>query len=115
MKNWYIPDCFWNSHTNGSTVSHEAICVLNATNKDAIVNITLYFEDRDPIGDFSVEVKANRTLHIRMDKIKNKHGQAVLQDTPYAAVVSSENENLYVQYTRVDSSDPSLTLCTTLV
>lgn len=115
MRKWYIPDCYWHSISNGEFVSHEAVCVLNTTTCDATVNLTMYFEDRDPVGGYSVVIPAQRTIHIRIDKIKNNECVAVPQDTPYAIVVESEVENLTVQYTRVDSSQNPLALCTTIV
>lgn len=115
MKRWYIPDCYWHSISHGDFVSHEAVCVLNTSEKDAKVTLTTYFEDRDPIGGYEVTIPAKRTIHIRIDKIKNAQGQAVPQDTPYAIVVESETEDLTVQYTRVDSSQSPLALCTTRV
>lgn len=115
MKTWYIPDCYWNSKSNGTSVSHEAVCVLNTNNTDAHLEITLYFQDRDPIDGFSVDVPKQRTLHIRLDKIKNKEGICVPTDTPYALTVKSDQENLFIQYTRVDSSQEALSLCTTII
>lgn len=115
MNRWYIPDCYWHSVSHGEFVSHEAVCVLNTSQQDAKVLITTYFEDRDPVGGYEVVVPAQRTLHIRMDKIKNNQGQAIPMDTPYAVLVESENAELTIQYSRADSSQSPLTLCTTRV
>lgn len=114
-KQWYIPDCYYQSISHGEFVSHEAICVLNPTKTDAKVSLTLYFEDKDPIGGFEATIGAERTNHIRMDKLKSKDGAQVPTDTPYAVIVASECEDLYVQYTRVDSSQDPLAICTTIV
>ena len=47
MNKWYIPDCYEPGISNGTAyVSHEAVCFLNESDKDAEVKITLYFEDR---------------------------------------------------------------------
>lgn len=115
MKSWFIPDCYWHSVSNGEFVSHEAVCVLNITQENAEVSLTLYFENREPVGDYTVLIPAQRTNHIRIDKIKNNNGISVPQDTPYAIVVQSACESLTVQYTRVDSSQEPLAICTTIV
>lgn len=35
-------------------VSHETACLLNATNRDADVEITVFFGDRDPVGPYKI-------------------------------------------------------------
>lgn len=111
---WYIPDCYWNSRSTGTFVSHEAVCILNTNAVAAIVNMTLYFEDRDKLGGYSAEVPPERTLHIRLDRLINEHGVAIPQDTPYAMVVECE-QTITVQYTRVDTSQPELAIATTII
>lgn len=111
---WYIPDCYWHSKSNGVFVSHEAICILNTNSVPAEVSLTLYFEDRDKLDGFAVHVEPERTLHIRLDKQVNCDGIAIPQDTPYAIVVECE-QNITVQYTRVDTSQPELAIATTIV
>lgn len=105
---------FWPSaETEGPYVSHEAICVLNANGEDAQISIELFFEDREPLGGFTVCCNAARTNHIRMDKLKNANGAAVPKGTPYAAIVRSDIPVL-VQYTRVDTTPMPLSLMTTM-
>ena len=41
---WMIADGYMSDTVKGEYVSHEAICVLNVSGKDANINITLYFE-----------------------------------------------------------------------
>ncbi len=114
MKTWYIPDAYYPSSKNGEYVSHEAICFLNVGKEDAEAAMTLYFEDRDKLEGFSVTVPAERTVHCRMDKIRNRDGVPVPTDTPYAVKVESEAE-LTVQYTRVDTTQAELAIATTII
>ena len=111
---WQIPDGYWKTASNGKYESHEAICLLNVSAFTAEVKMTLYFEDIDKIDGFIVNVPAERTLHVRMDKIKNRDGLGVPPDKPYAVLIES-NVPLSVQYTRVDSSQKELTIASTLV
>jgi len=112
-KVWFIPDGYWPTVSNGLFPSHEAICVLNPGKKDANIEITLYFEDRDKIDGFRAICKAERTNHIRMDKIKNVNGISVPQGVPYAMMVTSDTE-VIVQYSRMDTTQAEMTLMTTM-
>ncbi len=114
MKTWYIPDAFYPGSKNGEYVSHEAICFLNVGHEDALVSMTLYFEDREKLEGFSVVVPGERTVHCRMDRIRNRDGVPVPTDTPYAVKVECETE-LAVQYTRVDTTQAELAIATTIV
>ena len=111
-KVWMIPDAFYNSQSNGQ-VSHEAVCVLNTSDEDAIISMTLYFEDRDKISGYEASCPANRTHHIRMDKLRSKNGEPVPMDVPYAILVESSVE-VVVQYSRLDTSQAEMALMTTV-
>ena len=111
-KVWMIPDAFYNSQSNGQ-VSHEAVCVLNTSDEDAVIRMTLYFEDRDKMEGFEADCAAGRTHHIRMDKLRSKAGAAVPMDVPYAILVESSVE-VVVQYSRLDTSQVEMALMTTV-
>jgi hypothetical protein len=113
-KVWFIPDGYYSSISNGKLFkSHEAICVLNPGKKDANIEITLYFEDRDCMAGFKAICKAERTNHIRMDNLKNENGESVPMDVPYAMTVESDAE-IIVQYSRMDTSQAEMSLMTTI-
>jgi hypothetical protein len=111
-KTWLIPDGFWPSKYNGQQ-SHEAICVINAENDDAEIEITLFFEEQPEMGGFQYICPARRTKHIRMDKLKSKNGKPVPIDTPYAMLVQSNNP-IVVQYSRMDTSQCEMALMSTI-
>ena len=112
-KTWLIPDCFLHSVSKNEQVSHEAICVLNTSDTDALIKLTLFYEDRDKIDDFEASCKAGRTHHIRLDKLTSKSGQKIVRDTPYAILVESNTE-VVVQYSRLDTSEVEMALMTTI-
>ena len=103
-KAWLIPDGFLSSKSTGQ-ISHESVCVLNTSSSDAHINLTLFFEDRDPQGNFKAVCPSNRTNHIRMDKLKNEAGEPVPLDVPYAILAESDVE-IVAQYSRLDTSQP---------
>ena len=111
-KTWLIADAYYDSQSNHQP-SHESVCVLNTSNNDATITMTLYFEDRPCMGDFTAQCGAGKTHHIRMDKIKSKSDEAVPQDTPYAILVESDIP-VVVQYTRLDTAQAEMALMTTM-
>ncbi len=113
MMEWYIPDCYLGSKSHGEAITHEAVCILNPFNEDAKVNLILYFEDREPMDGFEFIIPKRRTIHIRLDKVTNKNGSLIQRDTPYGMKIESSRQ-VYIQYTRVDTSQPELALMTTI-
>jgi hypothetical protein len=108
-KTWFVPDAYYPVYSNGVFPSHEAICVLNTGKEDANIEITLYFEDRDAMEGFKAVCQAQRTNHIRMDKLKNVDGNGVPQGVPYAMMVRSDVD-VIVQYSRMDTTQAEMAL-----
>jgi len=112
-KTWLIPDAYLNSVSRTTTPSHESICVLNTSDKDAHIALTLFFEDREKITDFTSACGAGRTHHIRLDRIRTAAGARIPQDVPYAILIES-SEPIVVQYSRLDTSSPEMALMSTI-
>lgn len=106
---WLVPDGFIPEESSGSQESHEAICILNTSGRDARISISIYFEDRGP-GQGVVEVPAERTRHIRTDGIE---GVEIPRGVPYALRVES-NVPVVVQHSRMDTTQPALSLMTAI-
>ena len=112
-KIWIIPDGFMSDTKSKDYVSHEAVCVLNLTENDANVKLTIFFEDREPLEGFKAECKSKRTNHIRLDRIENDKGVKIPKEVPYAILVESDTD-IICQHSRMDVSDPNVTLMTTI-
>lgn len=112
-KTWLIGDAFWDSHSNGIYPSHESICVLNTSDQDAHISMTLFFEDREKKTGFDSFCGAGKTHHIRMDRIKSVTGETIPLDVPYAILVESDVE-IVCQYSRCDTAQTALTFMTTM-
>ena len=112
-KIWIIADGFLPEKSSGCFPSHESICVLNTGDNDAVIGITLYFEDRDPMENLSALCGAKRTNHIRLDKIKDKAGVGIPLGVPYAIKVESDYP-VVVQHTRMDTTQAEMALMTTM-
>ena len=105
----YIPPS--STGTSRQLSSHETACMLNAGDRDAQVEITLYFADRDPVGPYHVSVPARRTLHLRFNDLQTP--RPVPPDTDFASVFRSDVP-IVVQHTRLDSRQAELALMTTM-
>lgn len=112
-KIWIIPDGFLPLKSSGDFQSHEAVCVLNLGNKDANINLSIYFEDREPMENFKAVCGAKRTNHIRLDKIVDSQGNKIPVNIPYAIKVESD-EPIIVQHSRMDTTQAEMTLMTTI-
>jgi hypothetical protein len=88
-------------------ISHETACILNANDREAGVEITIYFADRDPVGPYAVTVPARRALHLRFNDLDDP--EPVPRDTDYASVIRSDMP-VVVQHTRLDSRHPNIAL-----
>lgn len=111
-KSWYIPDGYIPPDSTGKLTSHESICVLNCSTEEAIIHITIYFEDREPMEDIQVVVPGRRTNHIRTSSLM-KEGASIPIGVPYAIEVQS-NIPIIVQYSRLDSTQAENTLMSTM-
>ena len=90
-KIWAIPEGYIPGASvsqDHALISHETACILNASAEDADIAITLFFEDRDPVGPFRVNVQARRTLHLRFNDLKDP--APVPRDTAYASLIEFE-------------------------
>ena len=112
-KVWMIPDNYLHSVSLNDQIIHEAVCVLNTSDSDAHISLTLYFEDRDAMTGFNAVCKAGRTNHIRLDKIVSEKGEKIPRDTPYTILVES-SAPIVVQYSRLDTSAVEMALMTTI-
>ncbi len=92
-------------------LSHETACILNTSDQDAHVQITIYFSDRDPAGPYEVIVPARRTRHVRFNELQDP--EPVPKGTDYASVIESDIP-VVVQHTRLDSRQAENALLTTI-
>lgn len=113
-RRWAIADGYIPGRSHGPAPeleSHEACCILNAGERDARVEITLYFEDREPVGPYRFTVPARRTRHLRYNDFDDP--SPLPRDTPYASVIEADAP-VVVQHTRLDSRQAENALASTL-
>jgi hypothetical protein len=111
---WAIAEGYIPSGSAGddrALVSHETACLLNCGDRDAHVEITVYFADRGPAGPYRVTVPARRTRHVRFNDLDDP--EPVPRDTDYASLIQSDVP-IVVQHTRLDSRHPNIALLSTI-
>ena len=91
--------------------SHEACCILNASDQNAHVAITIFFEDKDSVGPYRFEVPPRRTKHLRFNNFEKP--EKIPRDTPYSSLIESDVP-IVVQHTRLDSRQAENALLSTM-
>jgi hypothetical protein len=112
-KLWLIPDCYLPAESTGGLESHESTCVLNLGARPATITLTAYFEDREPLKGLRATCPPQRTMHIRINSLKNDKGESIPTGTSFALKVRSDVK-VVVQHTRLDTTQPALSLMTTM-
>lgn len=113
-KRWVIADGYIPGQSHGpqpQMTSHETACILNAGDRAAQVEITIYFRDRKPQGPYRLTVPAQRTLHQRFNDLRDP--APIPTDTDYAALITAD-EPIVVQHTRLDSRQAANALFSTI-
>ena len=113
-KRWAIAEGYIPPESTGegrALESHETACILNTGDRDAHVEITVFFADRDPVGPYRVDVPAGRTRHVRFNDLTDP--EPIPRGVDYASVLEADVP-IVVQHTRLDSRREALALLTTI-
>lgn len=112
-KNWIIPDCELPPSGEGILKGHESVIIVNDSKKDAIIDVTLFFTDKDPYKKIQWHVEKGRVKCFRMNNLDDMNGFKVPLETQYAMKLVS-NTKIVVQYGRLDNRQDNLAYYTTL-
>jgi hypothetical protein len=113
-KRWAIAEGYipgWSHGPEPQFTSHETVCLLNASDEDAHVAITIFFSDREPAGPYLVTVPARRVKHVRYNNLSEP--EPIPLDTDYASFIESDIP-IIVQHTRLDSRQAENALLSTM-
>jgi hypothetical protein len=105
----YLPG--WSTGPEPQLTSHETACILNANDREAHIENTVYFADREPAGPYRLNVPPKRTSHVRFNTLSQP--EPIPKDTDYASVITSDIP-IVVQHTRLDSRQTELALLSTV-
>jgi hypothetical protein len=112
-QQWAIPEGYIPAESTAPTpelVSHETVCILNATEDPAHVEITVYFSDRDPAGPYERTVDPERTEHIQFNDLEDPE---IPRGEGFASVVEADVP-VVCQHTRLDSRQAENALLSTM-
>ncbi len=113
-KRWAIAEGYipgWSHGPEPTMTSHETACLLNVSDQDAHVAITVFFSDREPAGPYKKLLPARRTLHLRFNDLDDP--EPIPRETNYASLIESDVP-IVVQHTRLDSRQAENALITTI-
>ena len=111
---WAIPEGYIPKSSNGpepEMLSHETACILNTSDNEAHIEITIYYSDRDPSGPYKITVEPQRTKHIRFNNLKDP--EPVPEGKDYSSVIKSDVP-VIVQHSRLDSRQTQNALLSTM-
>src|SRR6185437_12584711 len=113
-KVWAIAEGYIPANSHGPEpqfTSHETACLLNASEHEAHVEITIFFSNRDPLGPYRITVPARRTMHVRFNDLEDP--ASIPRATDYSSVITSDVP-IVVQHTRLDSRQAENALLSTI-
>ena len=108
-----MPDAYLPGDSSQGIESHESACLLNTGRQPAVVSLTFFFEDRDPVGPVDITVEPRRTRHIRLTDATQLAGVELPRDVPFAYTAESDVP-VVLQHSRLDTSVGAYTLATTI-
>ncbi len=114
VREWVIAEGYIPPESHGpqpQMLSHETVCLLNASGEDANVEITIYYSDREPVGPYKITVPARRTRHVRFNDLTEP--EPIPRDKDFSSVIRS-NVPIVAQHTRLDSRQAENALLSTV-
>lgn len=110
---WLIPDGYLPREGYSNLPSHEAICILNTSGKQANIELNFYFEDMPAVKGIKIYIPAEACIHFRTDQPEKIGGVKIPYDIPYGIKIVSD-EKIVVQYSRADTRAINMTTFTTI-
>src|SRR5205807_10094048 len=90
VREWVIAEGYIPPESHGpqpQMLSHETVCLLNASGEDANVEIMIYYSDREPVGPYKITVPAQRTRHVRFNDLTEP--EPIPRDKDFSSVIRS--------------------------
>lgn len=107
-KTWYFADGYLPEKGGpGPMEAHEALMLLNTTERAADVRIDIYFENKDPVKDIEVMVGPERIRALRLDHPNDIGGLSIPPLTQYSIRVRS-NVEIVAQFGRLDTTQVNM-------
>lgn len=92
-------------------ISHDKIAVLNTSEEEAMVEMTIFYEDEQPLGTFSVKIEAKRLRKIRFNDLIDP--LPIELERNYSCLIQT-NVPVVVQFSRLNSGERANAEMTTM-
>lgn len=113
-KRWAVAEGYIPETSHGpqpEMTSHESICVLNASDNEARLQIWIFYSDREPVGPYEMSVGARRTKHLRFNDLEKP--ERIPRGTEFSSLIESDAP-IVVQHTRLDSRQAENAILSTI-
>ena len=110
---WAFPDGDLPPRGEREPFGHESLVLLNTGDRPARVTLTVYFTDREPVGDLVVTIGARRVRCVRLDEPVGDGRGYEIPPGQYALIIES-TEPIVAQIGRMDVRQPNLAYYTVM-
>ena len=113
-KKWIIPDGhipFKSTGREPDFLSQDKIAVLNLNDEPAILKLTIFYREEEPVEGFTLEVKGRRVRKFRVNDLINPF--PVILEKDYSIMIESDKP-VIVQFLRMNTGNRNLALMGTM-
>ena len=113
-KRWAIGEGYIPVTSHGperEMTCHESICVFNASDQEARVQIWIFYADREPGGPYRISIGPRRTKQVCFNELTDP--EPIPHGTDYASLIESDTP-IVVQHMRLDLRQPANALTCTM-
>lgn len=101
-KVWVFPDAELPPEGVNNIPGHESVIITNTGTEEAKVNVTLFYEDRDPVKGLVLTVGAGRVRCFRTN-VKEDFGDYMATVGEQYAIMLESNVPVVAQYGRAET------------
>ena len=101
---WVFPDGELPKPGPYEAKGHESVIIVNTSSEKAVLELTIYYTDKDPVPSIKVEVDPERVRCIRMNNPDDLEGYIVPVGVQYAMKWES-TVPVVMMYGRLDTTD----------
>jgi hypothetical protein len=112
-KVWIFPDGDRPREGAFPLKGHESIIILNSSNQTAMIQMTIFFTDRDPVTGLTLQVDSQRVRCFKTNNLNDMCGVHIGYSEQYAIKLESDVE-IVAQYGKLETSDQPMAYYTVM-
>ena len=110
---WYVPDAYLPDRLVARRREPRVRCLLNTGERRAVVRLTFFFEDREPVGPVELDARPAADAARPAHRPEQRRGVELPRGVPFAYAAASDVP-IVLQHSRLDTSSGAYTLATTI-